>query len=172
VPTAIIVRAALPAGLERLRREFVADAAAGLPAHLTLLYPFVEPAGLDATVRRAIAAVAARHAPFDYRLLGRARWPDVVYVAVDRSEPFVALQADLAAAFPDHPIYGAPADFVWIPHVTIAEGPPIDEPAVTGDPAWAALPQPRLVTALEVIARDLRGWRVVWRIRLGRLGHR
>ena len=79
--SAVIVRARLPAGLERLRRRSVADAAEGVPAHLTLLYPFVEPRLLDASVRRTIAAVAARHAPFHYRLDRAARWPDTVYVA-------------------------------------------------------------------------------------------
>ena len=170
--SAVIVRAHLPAGLERLRRRSVPDAPEGLPAHLTLLYPFVEPRGLDARVRDSIEVVAAGHRPFDYRLVAAARWPDTVYVAVDPTKPFVAIQTDLAHAFPGYPIYGEPADFAFVPHVTIAEGAAIDDPAQNDDAAWAALPRPGRAVALEVIADDGRGWRLVWRLRLGRLGRR
>jgi 2'-5' RNA ligase len=168
VPSAVILRARLPAGLERLRRRSLADAADSVPAHLTMLYPFVEPDALDASVRRRIAAAAASHGPFDYRLLAAARWPDTVYVAVAPVEPLVALQADLAAAFPDYPIYGKPAGFAFVPHVTIAEGASIDDPATLTDPAWAQLPRHARASALEVIAGDGRGWRLVWRVGLGR----
>jgi 2'-5' RNA ligase len=170
--SAVIIRARLPTGLERRRRRSVPDAAEGLPAHLTMLYPFVDPDGLDGAVRRRIAAVAADHDPFDYQLVERARWPDVIYVAVAPVDPFVALQADLGAAFADYPIYGEPAGFAFVPHVTIAEGPSIDDPATAADPAWTALPRPARATALEIITSDGHQWRLVWRLRLGRRGRR
>jgi hypothetical protein len=106
--SAVIIRARLPAGLERLRRRSIGDAADGVPAHLTLLYPFVAPERLDGSVRRTILDVAATIDPFDYDLIGGARWPDTVYAAVDPVEPFVELQAALQAAFPAFPIYGEP----------------------------------------------------------------
>ena len=170
--SAVIVRARLPAGLERLRRRSVADAEEGVPAHLTLLYPFVEPASLDIVVRRTIAAVAARHAAFDYRLDRAARWPDTIYVAVAPVEPFVALQDDLARAFPRYPIYGEPPGFEFVPHVTIAEGSSTDDPATARDPGWTDLPRAASASAIEVIASDGGGWRPVWRVRLGRRGPR
>jgi 2'-5' RNA ligase len=170
VPSAVIIRTGLPAGLERLRRRSVLDAQDGVPAHLTLLYPFFEPGGLEASVRRVIASVARRHAPFDFRLAGPARWPDTIYVAVTPANPFVALQADLAATFPEYPIYGKPAGFAFVPHVTIAEGFAVDDPATLADPGWADLPRLARAAALEVIADDGRGSRLVWRVRL--TGHR
>jgi len=166
VPSAIIIRTRLPAGLERLRRRSVTDAEDGVPAHLTLLYPFVEPDGLDAEVRRGIASVAGRHAPFDFRLAGPGRWPDTIYVAVAPVDPFVALQADLAAMFPAYPIYGKPSDFAFVPHVTVAEGPTLDDPATIADRGWAALPRLARADALEVIADNGGGSRLIWRIRL------
>jgi 2'-5' RNA ligase len=170
--SAVIVRARLPAGLERVRRRSARDADYGIPAHLTLLYPFVEPARLGGPVRHRIATVAANHEPFDYRLVERARWPDAIYVAVAPADPFVALHTDLAWAFPDHPIYGEPADFAFVPHVTIAEGPSVDHPAASAERAWAALPRPARATALEVLATDGGRWRLVWRLRLGRRDRR
>ena len=167
--TAVVIRARLPAGLERLRRRSVAEARRGLPAHLTLLYPFVEAGQLDPAVRQAVAAVAARHATFDYRLVSGARWPGVAYVAVDPVEPFVALQADLARVFPDYPIYGEPWAFAFVPHVTVAEGAGTDEAAVLRDSAWMSLPRTTRASALDVIANDGGGWRLVWRVRLARM---
>ena len=167
--SAVIVRARLPRLLERLRRESVGDAAAGVPAHLTMLYPFVEPDRLGGAVRERIAAAAANHRPFDYRLAARAVWPDTVYIRVDPEARFVRLQADLARAFPGFPIYGTDATFQFVPHVTIAEGDGIAR-ATEAHPAWADLPRTGRASSLEVIARDGDGrWRLIWRVPLGRM---
>ena len=140
-----------------------------MPAHLTLLYPFVDPERLAAGTRRQLALVACDHAPFAYTLRRMAVWPDTVYVAVEPTVPFSRLQRDLQAAFPAYPIYGHdPATFRYVPHVTVAEGAGVTEPALLADPAWAALPIPRTAAAIEVIATGRDGrWRTVWRIRLG-----
>jgi 2'-5' RNA ligase len=166
--SALIIRARLPAGLERLRRRGVHDAAAGVPAHLTLLYPFIMPDQLGRPVRDRVAAACATHEPFDYILAGQARWPDTVYVVVEPVAPFVGLQQALARAFPEFPIYGTDASFEFVPHLTIAEGPAADDETTRSDPAWLALPRPARTTAVEAIARAGEGrWRTVWRIRLG-----
>ena len=162
---AVIMRARLPLTLERWRRRCVANAVDGVPAHATLLYPFIAPERLDETVRRMLANVAARHAPIRHAHVGPATWPGVVYLALDPVHPAAELQADLADAFPEFPIYGPGFDQDFVPHVTIAEGGqcvPLD------DPAWRSAPQRTVVSALEVIARPVDGrWRTVWRIGLG-----
>ena len=111
----------------------------GLPAHVTLAYPFAEPAAIDDALVALVAEVVARHAPWTMRLVERRRWPDAVYAAIEPEAPAVALQADLAAAFPSLPIYGGTID-VFVPHVTIAEGQAVDDPAVDADPGWDDLP--------------------------------
>ena len=142
-----------------------------MPAHLTLLYPFVEPAALDAAVRGRLARVALGHPAFDYVLAGQARWPDTVYARVEPVHPFVALQHDLERSFPDYPIYGGATGFMYVPHVTIAEGPSVDDDSVAHDRGWQALPLERRVTAIEVISRpDAGPWRTVWRMPLGGAG--
>jgi 2'-5' RNA ligase len=172
MPSAVIVRARLPAGLEGLRRASLSDAADGVPAHLTLLYPFVDAAGLTPVVRRSLADVARHHPPFDYALRRMASWPDTVYVEVAPRGPFVRLQRELQAAFPAYPIYGRDSTFAFEPHITVAEGGSIVTAAVGADAAWGALPRPARAVAIEVIATDGRDpWRVVWRIELGGSGH-
>jgi 2'-5' RNA ligase len=171
MPSAVIVRARLPSGLEELRRRRVRNAAVGVPAHLTLLHPFVEPARLDMAVRDRLRVVAERHAAFAYRQVGMAEWPDAVYVAVEPTEPFKRLHNDLQAEFPEWPIYGATAAaaFRFEPHITIADRAGRLEPGVREDPGWRALPRPARADAIDVIATRPDGrWRLVWRIRLGR----
>ncbi|HLO35613.1 MAG TPA: 2'-5' RNA ligase family protein [Candidatus Deferrimicrobium sp.] len=166
--TAVVARARLPFRLERLRRRWVADAVDGLPAHLTMLYPFVDAARLTAGVRSSIAVIAGRHEPFDYRVIGPARWPGTVYAAVQPVQPFVRLQRDLGLAFPDHPIYGEGPGFAYVPHITIAEDDAIRDDDLLDAVAWQALPVAARVEALEVIVRGDDGrWRTRWRIGLG-----
>ncbi len=122
-------------------------------------------------MRRTILDVATTIDPFDYDLIGSARWPDTVYAAVDPVEPFVDLQAALQAAFPAFPIYGEPPGFEFVPHVSIAEGAAAAGPTALADSSWRRLPSPSRAVALEVIGRSDGGrWRTVWRIRLGRPG--
>ncbi len=171
MPSAVIVRARLPAGLERLRRRFVGNAADGVPAHVTLLHPFIEPAGLDARVRRVLAAVAAGHAAFDYRQASMAVWPTAVYVAVVPADPFVRLQRDLQAAFPDWPIYGARPDFEFAPHLTVADRDHVDDRRVRDAAAWHTLPRSGRAGGIDVSGTGTDGrWRLVWRIPLGPSG--
>ena len=143
------------------------DAADGVPAHVTLLYPFVGRNGLDASIRRKIASVAVRHAPFDYTMTGPERWPDTIYAAVEPAEPFVHLQADLAAAFPEYPIYGEGSDFKFTPHITVADGQAAERDDSQHDPGWAALPMLGRAAWLDVIATDGTKWDLVWRVPLG-----
>ena len=168
MPSAVVVRTILPSGLERLRRRRVGSAAVGVPAHATLLHPFIEPESLGPSVRRRLREVAADHRPFDYRQDRMAEWPDAIYVAVEPVEPFVRLHRDLQAAYPDWPIYGADGTFEFEPHITVADRQGKLEPGVRDNPAWRTLPRLARAEAIDVIATRPDGrWRLVWRIPLG-----
>ncbi len=163
--TALIVPVRLPAPLETLRRRAIPDALRGLPAHATLLYPFVAPEALDDDLRSRLAAIVAGHAPFPFQLAGRARWPATLYASVEPEDPFRSLYEDLAAAFPDFPIYRGAYRFV--PHVTVAEGPAAVDPEVVDDPAWGSLPAAQLASVVELITWEADAWRPRWRFDLG-----
>jgi 2'-5' RNA ligase len=162
VESAVIVRVSLPAALDRLRRQCVRDARLGVPAHVTLLYPFLEPTALKGRIRRTIASIAAAHPSFQFELSGPREWPDTVYAAVHPEDRFLAIHRELAAAFPDYPIYSRPG-FELIPHVTIAESEHVGNAAPLGHPAWSTLPAKGSVDGLEVIAEGEDGR---WRTRL------
>ena len=136
--TALVLVVSLPPALEALRRRSIADAAAGVPAHVTLLYPFAEEAQLDAEVLGRVAAIAARHPVLRLTLGEGRRFPDTLYASVEPDAPLRALHDELAAAFPTLPLYGGA--FPFVPHVSIVGGTGGRGPGALDDPAWATLP--------------------------------
>jgi 2'-5' RNA ligase len=156
----------IPPALERIRQRRDPVASVGIPAHVTILYPFVDPDDLVAGVRRELAAIAARHEPFRVRFEHVGLWPGVVYLAPEPADRFSRLIDDLVAAFPHHPPYGGAFDVV-IPHLTITES--ADAPLeVIAAEAAASLPFERHVTRLEVLVEGTdRRWRAHWRLPLG-----
>jgi 2'-5' RNA ligase len=93
----------------------------GVPAHVTVLYPFLAPEDVDNDVCDAIAAVVDGFAAFDFTLQEVRRFPDgVMYLAPEPTDPFVAITRALMARWPDHPPYGGAYDAV-IPHLTVAQ---------------------------------------------------
>jgi 2'-5' RNA ligase len=119
---AIVVPVELPVAVRRLRDRMDPTAAQGVPAHVTLLFPFMPPDQLDEDGRRRLAAIVAQEPVFPFSLSRVGRWPDVVYLAPEPDEPFRRLIAALSEAFPDYPPYGG-AHAEVVPHVTIAQDP-------------------------------------------------
>jgi 2'-5' RNA ligase len=164
--SAVVVRVPLPPALARLRSRWDRAARLGVPPHVTVLFPFLKPSALDPTVRRQLAGIAATVAPFEVRFTSVGRFPNVVYLAPEPADPFVALTEAVASRFPEHPPYEGAFDVV-IPHLTITEADeaPLDELEAL---AAGSLPFHRRATALEVIVEGDDGrWRSRWRIPLG-----
>jgi hypothetical protein len=125
-----------------LRGRHDPAAALGVPAHVTVLFPFVSPVD-DETVGR-VAEIARRHAPFTASFVAIERFVgEVVWLRPEPSQPFSALTAAVVAEFPDWPPYaGTIAE--PIPHLTVADG--VDE-------ATAAALQVELGPGLPITTR-------------------
>ena len=106
-----------------LRLAFDSSAAAGSPAHVTVLYPFLEPRAIDEAVERDLGQIAAAAEPFDLRLGRIGRFPGVVWLAPEPAAPFAALTDAVAARWPDRRPYEGAHDRV-IHHLTVADGAP------------------------------------------------
>lgn len=104
-----------------LRDRFDPSARLGVPAHITVLVPFMAPERIDATVlshiRQALDAVPA----FAFTLSEIGRFPATVYLAPEPAAPFVALTQSLFRRFPRYPPFGGKFDTI-IPHLTVAHG--------------------------------------------------
>jgi 2'-5' RNA ligase len=161
--SAIVVRIRVPAAIERLRRAHDRAATLGVPAHVTILYPFVAASELTPAVRREVAAMASEVREFTVTFAGAARWPGVVYLEPRPMAPFMALIDRAAARFPEHPPYaGAIAEV--IPHLTVVESESVSLDQVLAA-ARVAVPFEALAVGLEVLAEDETGrWRRRWRL--------
>ena len=106
-----------------IRAQFDPSARLGAPAHITLLYPFVEPTDIDAPVLTALEAVVSGTASFAFRLATIGRFTDTLYLAPEPAKPFIALTHALVARFPLLLPYGGQFESV-VPHLTVARGSP------------------------------------------------
>ena len=160
------MRIRLPPELEELRHHHDPMAPFGVPAHVTLLFPFLLSAELTPAVRRRIARLTHDVRPFDVSFERTGRFPGAVWLAHEPAEPVVALTELLAAAFPDHPPYEGAHDEI-VPHLTLGLG----AESVLGRLARSARAYPSFrerVRAIEVMAeRGPDRWHRRWRIPLG-----
>lgn len=119
--TALLVPVAAAEPLVRAHRLALDPVAPlGVPAHVTVLYPFVPPDEVDQSVCDAITEVLARFPPFDFTLAEVRQFDDgVIYLAPEPVEPFVAMTDALAARWPEHQPYGGAFTDV-VPHLSVA----------------------------------------------------
>ncbi|MGN9846429.1 2'-5' RNA ligase family protein [Nonomuraea sp. H19] len=105
----------------RWRRRFDSAASAGVPAHVTVLVPFLDIDRVDAAVTDDLRALIGEHGPFTVRFDECRRFPDVLYLAPTPDQPFRALTQAVAARWPEAPPYGGQFTDI-IPHLTVAHG--------------------------------------------------
>ena len=106
------------------RQRFDPSARRNVPAHVTILYPFMAPQLVDSGVLAKLARIADAVPRFDYRLLRTQRFPVALYLAPEPDVSFSALIDGIFRAFPDYPPFEGKFDTV-VPHITVAHG---DEP--------------------------------------------
>lgn len=123
-PTGTAVIVALPAaepvvGVHRQRLD--SSAPWGIPAHITVLYPFLAPEAVDDAVVAALAEAVRSVPAFDCRLVDTAWFDrDVLWLRPDPAEPFRRLTGAVWRAFPDSPPYAGEHDGDT-PHLTVGE---------------------------------------------------
>jgi hypothetical protein len=126
--TALIVEvtAAEPV-VGRHRLELDANARLGIPAHVTIIAPFMPGSTIGTEVQARLKRVFATVQPFDFRL-DRTGWfgTTVLWLGPQDPMPFSNLTSAVFAEFPDFPPFEGQFDEV-IPHLTVG----IDYPAAT-----------------------------------------
>jgi 2'-5' RNA ligase len=106
--------------VKALRDKFDPSAALGVPAHITILYPFVPPDKITPEVLTELRDLFARSPAFEFALPETRRFPDVFYLAPSPAEPFKALTQAVIERYPAYPPYGGEYTDVT-PHLTIAD---------------------------------------------------
>lgn len=75
------------------RKRYDPAAGAGVPAHVTVLYPFLREERIGPEVRAELRELFARHRPFALRFAGFGRFPGLLWLAPEPEEPLQALTA-------------------------------------------------------------------------------
>jgi len=103
----------------RYRQDLDHSALRGVPAHVTVLYPFVAPGRITADTMDEVRAAVGNIRAFEC-VFRQIKWfrDDVVWLAPEPDGPFQALTAAVWHRFPDHPPYGGSYPDV-IPHLTV-----------------------------------------------------
>lgn len=158
-----------------LRAELDPHAAYGVPAHVTVLFPFLPPALIDDGVLAALGVVVAGVPAFSTAFT-EVRWfpEDVVYLAPQPGAPFAALTAAVQERFGLRPYGGRFGDGV-VPHLTVGDHGPRDRLEAAAAEVAARLPLSAEVNSVRVIRgrRAVDSWSTVAELALGaRVGAR
>jgi 2'-5' RNA ligase len=121
------------------RMRYDPSAALGVPAHITINYPFHPHFGRGADAHSRLAEMASVFRPFDFQLTRVTNFPDVIFLAPDPGAPFLELIRSVAAAFPDSPPYQGQFEQI-VPHLTVAHVEPDQLERVLAEVSEAARP--------------------------------
>ncbi len=125
-----------------LRLKYGFEGMVRVPAHITVLFPFVPLAQLDAACH-ILSDLCASVPPFSVTLDGYGHFPTVTYLKPTNPAPIQALYRKVFAAFPAYPPYrGAFGIDEIIPHMTIGEFGSEIERAAADFPSYAPLTFP------------------------------
>jgi 2'-5' RNA ligase len=90
-----------------------------VPAHITLLYPFVPSDQVDATAAR-LRTICADFPPFELTLDQYGSFEDALFLEPSNPGPILELYQHLAHTFPEYPIYEGEYADDFRPHMTLA----------------------------------------------------
>ena len=102
----------------RLRYD---NASLGIPAHVTVIFPFVAAEEVGQELIAELRGLFAAQPAFSFSLTRVGRFPEVAWLAPEPDEPFRRLTELLASRYPDYPPYEGIHDDV-IPHLTVGHG--------------------------------------------------
>lgn len=112
----------------RFREKYDSSAAVGVPAHVTLLYPFLEPGAIRAGDVAALTTLFASVAPFDVAFRRCGRFGErVLFLEPEPADSLLGPMRRIFDRWPECPPYHGtiPRDLVR-PHLTVSD-------SVTGD---------------------------------------
>ncbi|WP_219512568.1 2'-5' RNA ligase family protein [Nonomuraea ceibae] len=139
------------------RRRFDSFTETGVPAHVTVLVPFLDAGRIDAATERELGLILGAHAPFAVRFERCGRFPEVLYLEPAPGGPFRELTGAVVKRWPEAPPYGGQFAEV-VPHLTVAHG---QDERVLGEveaEVSARLPFAAQVTSISLYVSDGDRW--------------
>ena len=140
------------------RRRFDTSAAAGIPAHVTVLFPFLDIDRVSTAVIDHLRALIGVRSPFVVRFDECRRFPHVLYLAPTPEQPFRELTESITRRWPEAPPYAGQFTEI-IPHLTVAH----DQPPEVLDQLQATLtgqlPTTATISSVSLFVSDGNRWR-------------
>lgn len=93
--------------------------AEGIPAHVTVLYPFLSPPRLSSVTLQSLRDIFGQVPEFRARFEELRRFPGVLYLPPLPNATFRRLTETVVEYFPDAPPYGGQFSEI-VPHLTVA----------------------------------------------------
>jgi hypothetical protein len=153
------------------REQHDPAAGSGVPAHITILYPFMPPGEFTQGSLDALHVIAARTAPFSFGLVAVDEFPGLLWLRPDPSYELIALMRQVWAAYPRFPAYGGRYPEPT-PHLTVAVVEPGERQEVMRRELESRLrgqlPFECTASALTILGSDAQGrWTSRRRLALG-----
>jgi hypothetical protein len=157
--------------VERWRQRHDPAAGTGVPAHITLLYPFIPPGDLTQESLEALRSIARETPPFRFALVAVDEFPGLLWLRPEPSSAFIGLMRRVWAAYPSYPAYGGRYPDPT-PHLTVAVLGPGERQEVVRRELEAELagrlPVECSASALTILGSDSLGrWTACHRLPLG-----
>lgn len=116
-----------------LRARYDPSAARGVPAHVTILYPFKPPSQIDAADVAKLKTVFEQFTPFTASFSRVVLDHGMLYLPPEPKSVFIALTRAMVKAFPDRLPYGGAHNDI-LPHLTVAiPNDPAELPKISAD---------------------------------------
>lgn len=146
----------------RLRDELDYAAALGVPAHVTVISPFVPPDRIDDDVLTALTDMFGAVSAFDATFAGLSWFGEqVLWLTPEPAARFRELTRLAWQRYRDCPPYGGVYDDV-VPHLTVGVGQPIDLLREAARSVEPELPLRSRVTKVTLLQGSMRpgSWRI------------
>ena len=136
-----------------LRHHLDENATIGVPAHVTVLSPWLAPELIDDTVLAQLTQLFAAVDGFEVTF-AETNWfgSNVLWLAPADDRPFLGLTDRLFAAFPDHPPFERRFDDI-VPHLTVRSGRPLPDLQRAERDVRSRLPISAGITSVALLTR-------------------
>jgi 2'-5' RNA ligase len=152
------------------RLKYDPSAAEGMPAHISINYPFLPGVDPSGDLYRRLTAIFAKLEAFEFTFQRFGRFPDVLYLVPEPESSFKELIEKIAEEFPESPPYSGVFDVV-VPHLTVAhseDGEVLKSiESQLGELALNSFPFSTLASQVYLMDNRTGSWQVQKSFRLG-----
>lgn len=142
----------------RWRERFDSAAAVGVPAHVSVLVPFLDVDRIDSAVHDELKTMIGAFPPFTVRFERCAYFPDLLYLAPEPAQPFLELTETVMARWPEVPPYGGKYPEI-VPHLTVAKSEDASVLEAVEADVSAGLPVTAWISSVDLFVYDGELWK-------------